>query len=220
MTLCGLKARLGGMKVIGLTGGIGSGKSTVSRFLAELGATVIDVDKVWHQALAADAEVRQKVVVAFGTGIRTTNREIDRQKLGKIVFGNPEALDQLNNIMHPWMYQKVKAQLGKYRRRGVSVVVLELPLLVEVPLSLRAGEPSLSDEVDEVWVTVAPEATVLRRLKERGGMPEEQIRSRIRSQLSSEERTKQADLIIDTDCSLDELEARVRELWRKLALDT
>ena len=157
MTLCGLKARLGGMKVIGLTGGIGSGKSTVSRFLAELGATVIDVDKVWHQALAADAEVRQKVVVAFGTGILTPDREVDRQELGAIVFGNPEALARLNNIMRPWVYRTVKARLGDYRRRGVRVVVLELPLLVEVPLSLKSGQPSLSDEVDEVWVTVASE---------------------------------------------------------------
>jgi dephospho-CoA kinase len=88
--------------------------------------------------------------------------------------------------------------------------------LVEVPRSLKAGETSLSDEVDEVWVTVAPEATVLKRLKERGGIPEEQILARIRSQLSSEERAKRADVIIDTDCSLDELKTRVRELWHKI----
>jgi len=220
LTVCVLKARLGGMKVIGLTGGIGSGKSTVSRFLKELGATVVDVDEVWHKALEADTEVRQEMVTAFGTGILTPNRGVDRKKLGEIAFGNPEALDRLNNITHPWMYKKVKAQLGEYRRRGVRVVVLELPLLVEVPLSMRAGEPSLSDEVDEVWVTVAPEATVLKRLKERGGISEEQILARIRSQLSAEERAKRADVVIDTDCSLDELGARVRELWQKLALDT
>lgn len=208
------------MKIIGLTGGIGSGKSTVSRFLAELGATVIDVDKVWHEALKADTELRQQIVAAFGKGILTSNREIDRQKLGEIVFGSPDALARLNNIMHPWVYKTVQAQLGEYRRRGVRVVVVELPLLVEVPLSMRAGQPSLSDEVDEVWVTVAPRATVLRRLKERGGISEEQILARIRSQLSSEERASRADAIIDTDCSLDELKTRVRELWRKLALDT
>ena len=98
--------------------------------------------------------------------------------------------------------------------------MLELPLLVEVPLSMRAGEPSLSDEVDEVWVTVAPESMVLRRLKNKLGLSESESLARIRSQLSSEERTKQADVIIDTNCSLDELGAKVKELWQKLALDT
>jgi dephospho-CoA kinase len=208
------------MKVIGLTGGIGSGKSTVSRFLAELGAMVIDVDKVWHEALVADSELRQKIVAAFGNGILTPDRAIDRKKLGKVVFDNPEALARLNNIMHPWMYKTVKAQLGEYRRWGVRVVVLELPLLVEVPLSLRAGQPSLSDELDEVWVTVAPEPVVLGRLKSKSGLSEAEALARIRSQLPSEERIKHADVVIDTDCSLDELELKVRELWQKRALDT
>jgi dephospho-CoA kinase len=203
------------MKVIGLTGGIGSGKSTVSQFLGELGAVIIDVDKVWHGALKPDTEIWQKIVAAFGTGILTSNREIDRKKLGKIVFGNPEALARLNNIMHPWMYYTVKAQLEEYRRQGVKVVLLELPLLIEVPLSMRAGEPSLSDEVDEVWVTVAPESVVLKRLKDKSGLSEQESLARIRSQLSSEERTKHADVVIDTDCDLDELKAKVRELWQR-----
>lgn len=207
------------MKVIGLTGGIGSGKSTVAQFLAELGAFTIDVDKVWHEALKPDTEIWRKVVAAFGTEILTPNGEIDRKKLGGIVFGNPNALARLNNIMHPWMHEVVKAQLKEYRRQGVKVVVMEVPLLIEVPLFMRAGEPSLSDEVDEVWVTVAPESTVLRRLKEKSGMSEEQTLARIRSQLPSEERIKHADLVINTDCSLDELKTRVKELWYRLALD-
>jgi len=213
-------ARLGGMKVIGLTGGIGSGKSTVAGFLAGLGATVIDVDKLWHGALKTDAELRQEIVAAFGTEILNPSREIDRKKLAKIVFGNAEALARLNGLMHPWMYRTVRARLGEYRRRGVKVVVLELPLLVEVPLSMRASQPSLSDELDEVWVAVAPEATVLKRLKERGGISEPEALARIRSQLTSEERIKHADVVIDTDCSLRELGKKVRELRWKLALDT
>jgi dephospho-CoA kinase len=208
------------MRVIGLTGGIGSGKSTVASFLAELGATIIDVDKLWHQALKADAELRQEIVAAFGAEILTPGREIDRKKLGQIVFGNPEALARLNSIMHPWVYRAVRAKLEDYRRRGVKVVVLELPLLVEVPLSLKSGQPSLSDEVDEVWVTVAPEALVLRRLKTKSGLSEAEALARIRSQLPSEERLKHADVVIETDCSLDELEKKVKELWSKRALDT
>jgi dephospho-CoA kinase len=89
-----------------------------------------------------------------------------------------------------------------------------------VPLSLKAGQPSLTDEVDEVWVTVAPEAVVLKRLKERGGISEAEALARIRSQLPSGEKTKHADVVIDTDCRLEELEAKVKELWRKRALDT
>jgi dephospho-CoA kinase len=220
LTVWLILARLYLMKVIGLTGGIGSGKSTVASFLAGLGATVIDVDKLWHQALKSDAELRQEIVAAFGSGILTPGREIDRPKLGQIVFGNPEALARLNNIMHPWVYRTVKTKLEEYRRRGVKVVVLDLPLLVEVPLSLKAGQPSLSDEVDEVWVTVAPEAVVLRRLKAKSGLSEAEVLARIRSQLPSEEKIKHADVVIDTDSRLNELEAKIRELWHKRTLDT
>ena len=208
------------MKVIGLSGGIGSGKSTVSRFLKELGAVVIDTDKVGHEVFKPDTDAWREVVAAFGRQILTQQGEVDRNKLGEIVFANPGARARLNGIMHPRIRSWVKAEIERYRRQGVKLLVLEVPLLVEVPLSLRAGEPSLSDEVDEVWITVAPEATVLKRLKERSGMSEEQILARIRSQLSSEERARHADVIIDTDCRLDELKARVRELWQKLALDT
>jgi dephospho-CoA kinase len=209
--------RLSGMKVIGLTGGIASGKSTVSRFLEGLGAVVIDADKLWHEALKADAELRRKIVAAFGKEILNPTGEIDRQKLGKIVFANPEALARLNNIMQPWMYEAVKARIEDYRRRGVKVVVLELPLLVEVPLSLKADQPSLSDELDEVWVTVAKESTVLKRLKDKGELSEAESRARIRSQLPSAERLKHADVVIDTDCRLDELKARVGRLWSAFA---
>jgi len=198
------------MKVIGLTGGIGSGKSTVSQFLAELGAVILDADVVGHEALKPDTEVWHKVVAAFGRQILTPIGDIDRAKLGEIVFGKPESLSQLNQIMHPRMYDMVKAQLEEYRRQGVAAVVLEAPLLIE------AGWTSL---VDEVWVTVASESTVLRRLKERTGLSQAESLARIRSQLSPEERIKHADVVIDTDCSLDELKARVGELWEKQELD-
>ncbi|MFB0558952.1 MAG: dephospho-CoA kinase [Dehalococcoidales bacterium] len=198
------------MKVIGLTGGIGSGKSTVSQFLAELGAVILNADGVGHEALKPDTEVWREVVAAFGRQVLTPDGSIDRARLGGIVFGNPESLSRLNRIMHPRMYDMVKARLDEYRRRGVDVVVLEAPLLIE------AGWTSL---VDEVWVTVASEATVLRRLEERTGLSESESLARIRSQLSSEARVEYADAVINTDCSLDELKARVGELWRGLELD-
>ena len=195
------------MKVIGLTGGIGSGKSTVSQFLAELGAVILDMDKVGHEVLKPGTEAWQEVVEAFGSQLLTPRGEIDRKRLGEIVFGNPESLSQLNQITHPRIADVVKARLEEYQRQGVKVVVLEAPLLLEV------GWTSL---VDEVWVTVAPESTVLKRLKERVGLSKAESLARIRSQLSSEERTRRADVIINTDCELNELKARVRELWQRL----
>ena len=195
------------MKVIGLTGGIGSGKSTVSRFLAELGAVIIDADKIGHAVLEPDSEAWQQVVAAFGRQILKPNREIDRKKLGKIVFGSAEALSRLNRIMHPQIYRIVKAQLEQYRRQGMDVVVVEAPLLIE------AGWTSL---VDEVWVTLAPEATILKRLKEGMGLSKAESMARIRSQLPAKERVKHAHVAINTDLSLDELKARVNKLWQGL----
>ncbi len=199
------------MKIIGLTGGISSGKSTVSRFLAELGAVILDADKVGHEAFKPDTEPWREVVAAFGKQILAPTGEIDREKLGEMVFGNPKLLSQLNQIMHPRMYDMMQAQLEEYRQQGVGVVVLEAAILLE------ANWTSL---VDEVWVTAAAESTVLRRLKAKSGLSEPQSLARIRSQMSNEERVKRADVVIDTDCSLDELKEKVKELWQNLAFDT
>ena len=199
------------MKVIGLTGGIGSGKSTVSQLLAELGAVILNADEIGHEAFTPDSEGWRQVVAAFGRQILTPDDNIDRQKLGEVVFSNPESLSRLNQIMHPRIYDMVKARLEEHRRQGTRVVVLEAPLLLE------AGWTSLANEV---WVTTAPEATVLQRLEERSGMSPVESLARIRAQLSSTERVKHADVVIDTDCDLDELRSRVKELWQRLELDT
>ena len=195
------------MKIIGLTGGIGSGKSTVAQFLAELGAAVIDVDKVGHEALQPGTPVFQKIVAAFGQQISGANGEIDRARLGKMVFSNPQARKRLNGIIHPAMYDMVISRLDDYQKQGVKVVVLDAPLLLD------AGWAPL---VDEVWVTIATENTILERLKERSSLSIEEIRARIRSQLPSEERIKHADVAIDTACTRGELKAKVKELWQKL----
>ena len=195
------------MIAIGLTGGILSGKSTVSEMLAARGAVIIDADKTGHEAYKPNTKTWQEVVAAFGGDILKESGEIDRKKLGGIVFGDPEALARLNRIVHPQMRSMMKEEMERLRREGVKVVVLEAAVLIE------AG---WTDLVDEVWVTIAPEETVLKRLQNRGGLSEEEARARIRSQISSEERAKHADVIIDTDCELSEVEARVEELWHRL----
>ncbi len=194
-------------KVIGLTGGIGSGKSTVSQFLAELGAVILDADKVGHEAFQPNTRTWQEVVAAFGKQIITPSGEIDRKKLGGIVFSDPASLSRLNQIMHPRMYDMMKAKIEEYRRQGVDVVVLEAAILIE------ANWTSL---VDEVWVTVVSEAAVLERLKKQRALEKEQTLARIRSQLSTEERIKYADVVINNDGNLDEVKARVKELWERL----
>ena len=195
------------MRVIGLTGGIGSGKSTVARYLAGLGAVVIDLDKVGHEVLKSGSQAFNRVVSEFGKDILNASGEIDRARLGNLVFKNQKALLRLNRIMHPAIDEIVNKKIEKYRRRGVKVVVLEAAAMLEAGRAAQA---------DEIWVTIAPETTVLHRLSERSGYSEKESRARIRSQLANEERIEQANVVIDTDCSLDELKARVEAEWRKL----
>jgi len=195
------------MKVIGLTGGIGSGKSTVSQFLAELGAVIIDADKVGHEVLNPGTEAWQEVVATFGRQILTPGGEIDRAKLGEMVFANPESRLRLNQIMHPRIYEILKSQIEHYRQQGADVVVLEIALLLEV---------DWTQLVDEVWVTIASEDTVLRRLADRSALSKEQALARIRSQISNEERMKRADVVINSDGDLSEFKAKVRKLWERL----
>ena len=192
------------MKVIGLTGGIGSGKSTVSQFLAELGAVLLDADKIGHEAFMPDTGAWRDVVAAFGREILAPGGEVDRQKLAEIVFSDPEALTRLNQIMHPRMYQMAEERIEECRRQGADVVVLEAALLIEA---------NWTPLVDEVWVTVAPESAVLERLNKQRGLEREQTLARIRSQLSAEERIKQADVVINNDGDLDDIQTRVKELW-------
>ena len=196
------------MKIIGLTGGIASGKSTVSRFLAEMGAVIINADEVAHETLKSDIELQQEIVADFGDQILTAEGRIDRERLGEIVFTNPDALARLNRIMHPRLYEMVRAQLENYRQQKVKVVILEVPLLIE------AGWTAL---VDEIWVTVASEATVLGRLQQQVGLSSKQALARIGSQMPAKDRIKHADVVIDTDCSLDELKARVAKPWQERA---
>ena len=195
------------MKVIGLTGGIGSGKSTASELLSQLGAKVLDADKVGHQCYQPDTEAWQDVVAAFGEEIVAPDRSIDRKKLGAIVFGDPDSLARLNGIMHPRMKEMMADMIEQYRQDGVEVVVLDAAILLEA---------NWTHLVDAIWITVASESTVIKRVKERTGLPEEQIRSRIRSQMTIEERTERADLVINNDGSLDELKVKVEELWEGL----
>ena len=192
------------MFVIGLTGGIGSGKSAVTALLGELGATVIDADKVGHQAYQPHTETWQAVVDAFGTDILQPNEEVDRRKLGAVVFSDPKELARLNSIMHPRMYTMLEVELNEMRESGVEVAVVEAAILIEA---------KWTPLVDEVWVTVADPEKVVERVKQRSNIPEEQILSRIKAQMPQEERIRHATVVVENNAGLDELRTKLQTLW-------
>ncbi len=195
--------------VIGLTGGIASGKSVVSKMLAEHGALVIDADKVGHEAYAPGSGCYEAVVEAFGKDIVAPDGEIDRKALGGKVFGDPAHRKRLEGIVWPWMRETMDKRLAKIRADGTPVVVLEAAVLIEadwVPIT------------DQVWVvTVAPDVA-RQRIIERNGLTAEQADARINAQLSNEERVKYAKVIIDNSGTLDDLKKRVGEAWHGLGV--
>ncbi len=194
------------MLVIGLTGGIGTGKTEVSSLLEQLGATVINADQVGHEAYTPHSEAWKEVVNAFGDGILQETGEIDRRKLGSIVFADPDKLATLNGIMHPRMASIVREKLGILEKQGAKVAVVEAAVLFE------AGWDAL---VGEVWTTESAVDVVVARLQQRNGFAPEEIRKRIASQMSSEERARRASEVILNDGELEDLETAVREVWKR-----
>lgn len=195
------------MVVIGLTGGILSGKSTVSAMLADRGAAIIDADKIGHETYRPNTKVWKELIDVFGEWILHKTGEVNRERLAEIVFNDPAALTLLNKIVHPSMRKTIRKEIARLKREGVRFTVLEAAILIEA---------KWTDLVDEIWVTVAPEEAVIDRLQNRIGLSQEQARARIRSQLPTEEKVKHADVVIDTDCPLPELGVRITELWRHL----
>jgi dephospho-CoA kinase len=195
------------MVVIGLTGNLGTGKTEVAQMLAELGAIVINADEVGHELLQPNTRTYRDIVAAFGKSILKQSVEIDRRKLGELVFADPIALDKLNQIMHPRIFEIVKQKIEEHRQAGARVVILEAALLIE------AGWKPL---LDQVWVTTAPEATITERLNKARGLSQEQVMERLKAQMPQKEKVKQADVVINTDCPIDQLRAGITELWNKL----
>ena len=196
------------MKTIGLTGGIGSGKSAVSAMLGELGAWVIDADKVGHDIYRPDMEAWRQVVAAFGAEILAADRSIDRKKLGGIVFGNDEALARLNAIVHPLMFDEIGRRIAAKRAAG-----FRRPIVVEAAVLIEANWLPLTDVV---WVVETPRAAVVARVAAQRGLPARDIEARIASQLSDAERRRHADLVIRNGGSLEALRRQVETAWHGL----
>ena len=194
------------MKVIGLAGGIGAGKSEVSRILGEMGAEVLNADRYGHEVYLPGTDGHREVVETFGEDVLQPNGEVDRRALGGKVFGNPEAMAQLNAIAWPRIRQKIEDGIEEQRQRGTGVVVLDAAVLIE------AG---WTDAADEVWVVTAPEGDVISRLQARNNLTEEQVRARMASQMSSEERVQHADVVVANDGDLEGLQSQIEKLWQE-----
>lgn len=197
-----------GPPVIGLTGGIASGKSTVSARLAALGATVIDADSIGHRVIAPDGAGYGPVVAAFGREIVAADGTIDRRRLGAKVFADPDALKRLNAISHPLMAREMEREIGRLRalpaERRPQLIVLDAAILLE------AGWDRLCNAV---WTVEVPPETAIERLMARNGLSEDQARGRLAAQHSNAERAAKAERIISNAGSIADLEAAVDALW-------
>ena len=187
---------------VGLTGGIGTGKSLVSEILQSLGAHVISGDALGHEAYLPGTKGFDQVVNAFGNEIVGDDGFVDRKKLGPIVFSDPSNLDILNSIMHPLIYEMIKERISIISDE--SIVVVEAAVLIEA---------NWQDLFDEIWVVTAEEEIVIARLADRNNLSRNDAISRIKSQMPQDERITHAHVEIDNSGTKSELEQTVKDIW-------
>ncbi len=191
------------MKIIAVTGGIGSGKSTVSGILRELGAVVLDSDRLAHEV--RDTAAREEVVATFGREILTAQGTIDRKRLAEVVFKDPAALKKLNGIIHPKLEAEIQRRLDALAKKGTQAVVIEIPLIEEAEWPARA---------DQIWVIKTPRQLALQRLEARG-LSQSEARARMDNQTPAETHVKTRLVVIENDGNLAALRTKVENLWEQ-----
>ncbi|MEY2966294.1 MAG: dephospho-CoA kinase [Actinomycetota bacterium] len=191
------------MILLGLTGGIGSGKSTVSQLLASRGAVIIDADAITRELQAPGAPLLAEIAERFGADVLGADGSLDRAALASIVFADSDALADLNKIVHPAVAREMDRRLAEQRETD-NVVVLDIPLLAENPRRGLSG----------VVVVDVPVDTAVERLVGQRGMDESDARARIAKQASREDRLKIADMVVDNSGDLSALERRIDEVWQ------
>jgi dephospho-CoA kinase len=194
--------------MVGLTGGIGSGKSTVAEMLAERGARVIDADRVAHEVYAPHTLGFERLVERFGEGIVGEDGAIDRARLGALVFRDPAALADLNAIVHPLVRAEVAARVADIVSEDPhAILVVEAALMTETGWSGGAGR---------LWVVLADPQVVLERLVRLRHMDPDEVRRRMAAQADNDTRRRSATRVIENDGTLLDLEAEVQEAWTEL----
>ena len=192
-------------RTIGISGGVASGKSTVTRILASIGAYVIDADVIGHDALKGH-DVKRRIVSKWGAGVLDDRGEIDRKRLSTIVFSTPEKRKDLEAIVHPIILDRIREEIRLATAQGSDVIVLDAPLLYE------SGLDAICDGV--LFVDV-DEGTRAARACERGWTNEERT-ARERHQMNTEEKRTRADWIVHNSGSLEELEGRIKTIWQQI----
>jgi dephospho-CoA kinase len=193
------------MLLVGLTGGLGAGKSTVARMLADRGAVLVDADELAHRALDPGTPGYRQVCDLFGDEVLTPSGELDRAAIAATVFSDPERRRALESIVHPEVFRML-AEIVQGRRETDDIIVFDAPLIVET---------GFHDACDVVVVVTAPEEVRVARMGRRG-MSTDQARARVRAQLGDEERAAVADVVIPNDGDQAELKERVDDLWELL----
>ena len=195
------------MKVIGLTGGIGSGKSTVSRYIAEQGIPVIDADKIAREAVLPDSEGLKKIIEKYGEEYLLEDGNLDRVKMGALVFNNQQRLKELNSILHPIIKKEIKRRIELFREGAVySLVVVDVPLLIEA---------EMMDLADSVWLVYADPEKQIERIIKRDGLSRAEALSRISSQMPMDQKKAFADEVIDNGGEIEDALKKVDYLINK-----
>lgn len=195
------------MKLIGLTGGIASGKSTVAAILRRLGAAIVNADELSREVVQPDQECWKEIVNTFGAEVLQPDRTIDRQKLRKIIFDNPAARQKLEAIIHPRVRALAEQRIREHGAAGSEIVVYEVPLLFE---------GKLQDSLRPVVLVASGVATQKLRLEERDRLTASDAAKHIAAQMSLEEKRRLADYVIENDGSLEDLERRVRSVLAEI----
>lgn len=196
------------MRVIGLTGGIATGKSTASQLLKEMGHIIIDADLIAREVVEPGQIAYRDIVESFGTKILDSRGVIDRKKLGGVVFSNYEKLSELNEIVHPQVKLRVKELIDSYRNQGKTLVFFDCPLIYE---------SNLENFVDEVWLIYSNEDIQIARILKRDHLTEGEAKMRICAQLSIEEKRKLAHVTIENMGTLSELRMRLVEQLKSIS---
>lgn len=196
------------MKVLGLTGNIASGKSTVARMLERSGARIIDADLIAREVVEPEKPAWADIVRKFGPGILGADGTVDRRRLGEIVFADEGKRRLLMDITHPRIKEAVRERLSRYREENAPVVVIEAALIVE--------SGGLREFLDGLIVVTADEESQIERLVKRSGHTREEALARIGSQMPAGEKALHADYIIDNSGTEEETEAEVKKLWEEI----
>ena len=196
------------MLIVGLTGGVASGKSVVSRILKEEGAYLIDADQIARELVQPRASAWEELVKVFGKEILQKDGSIHRKKLAAKVFSDPTQRDLLNRTLHP----RIKEEMGR-RLKAIGQKDPEAIVVIDAPLLVETGDHR---EMDKVIVVISTEAQQIARLREREGMDQEEARRIMASQIATEEKVKVADFVIRNEGSLEETERRAREVFQEL----